>query len=395
MGTKSRLKDLRNGLTSTKELLKLLGRIWGLEDQHSYAISLFGALRVELDRTRDQVDQLIHEQRLDLNAINSLKKHFMEEKSTWKIKEQERIKSAVHSIIEELESEKKSRRRAERLNKKLGVELANTRATLSKAVKEMESERMSREIIEQICNEIVRGIGEDKAEVEYLKRQSAKVQEELEKEREMLHLADEWREERVQMKLLEAKVQFEEKNAAIDQLRNELEAFLESGRAKEEGQRVETGEVEEDEDVQQQDDERDSDESDLHSIELNVENKSYSWSYGTEAAETNADSERRSFDKGRLSDSTTITEEKADKLDQDAERYVSVKKLRDGMLAATRIVLPRGLSSPTRQWNRSHASQERGDRVCEGLKVAEIAKAIKDGGSKVRLSTSINDQRRD
>lgn len=390
-GTKTRLKDLRNGLTSSKELLKLLSRIWGLEDQHSYGVSILSALRVELDRSRSQVGQLIQEQRLDHNEISCLKKRFMEEKSSWKMKEQDRIQSAVHSIIEELESEKKSRRRAERLNKKLGVELADTRATLAKAVKELESERRSREIVEQICNEVVRGIGEDKAEVEHLKRESAKVREELEKEREMLHLADEWREERVQMKLLEAKVQFEEKNAAVDQLRDELEAFLENNRNREENQSEGRGEVE-DGNEQDQDDERGSVESDLHSIELNMEsNKGYSWSYGTKAAEPNRrsldsideDSGRRSF-----SESTGHIAEKPEKLDQDVERYVSVKKLRDRMLAATKIVLPRGLSSPTRQWSRGQSLQGGGDRVCEGLKVAEIVKAIKEGGSKARLSNS-------
>ncbi|KAE8779328.1 hypothetical protein D1007_47662 [Hordeum vulgare] len=44
----------------------------------------------------------------------------------------------------------------------------------------------------------------------------------------MLRLADELREERVQMKLLEARLQFEEKNAVVEQLRGELEAFLET-----------------------------------------------------------------------------------------------------------------------------------------------------------------------
>lgn len=68
--------------------------------------------------------------------------------------------------------------------------------------------------MEQICNEVVRGLGwrgQDQS------RRSAKVRDELEKEREMLdHLANEWREETVQMKPLEAKVQFEEKNAVVD-----------------------------------------------------------------------------------------------------------------------------------------------------------------------------------
>ncbi|KAJ4954435.1 hypothetical protein NE237_011218 [Protea cynaroides] len=77
-------------------------------------------------------------------------------------------------------------------------------------------------LMEEVCEALARNIGEDKAEVEELKRESAKVREEVEKEREMLQLADVLCEERVQMKLSEAKFQFEEKNAAVDKLRNEL-----------------------------------------------------------------------------------------------------------------------------------------------------------------------------
>ena len=62
--------------------------------------------------------------------------------------------------------------------------------------------------------------------MEALKRETEKAQEELHKEREMLQLADEWREQRVQMKLFEARLQFEEKNAAVNQLRDELQAYL-------------------------------------------------------------------------------------------------------------------------------------------------------------------------
>lgn len=71
-----------------------------------------------------------------------------------------------------------------------------------------------------------KGIGEDRAEVEELKKESAKVREEVEKEREMLQLADVLREERVQMKLCEAKYEFEEKNAAIQSLKHHLESYF-------------------------------------------------------------------------------------------------------------------------------------------------------------------------
>ncbi|MCD7466543.1 hypothetical protein HAX54_003354 [Datura stramonium] len=162
------------------------------------------------------------------NEVDILLKKFEEEKMAWKIKEQDKIHTAITAVARELKIEKKLKKQTERLNKKLGRELADTKASLSKAVKELEGEKGQREILEQVCDELARGLGEDRAEMEELKRQSAKIREEVEMEQKMLQLADVMREERVQMKLSEAKYQFEEKNAVLDKLRNELEAYLRS-----------------------------------------------------------------------------------------------------------------------------------------------------------------------
>ncbi|KAK4358557.1 hypothetical protein RND71_020786 [Anisodus tanguticus] len=308
--SRHRLKDVKNGLSASKELLKVLNRVWGLEEHQSTCISLFSAMKAELDRACIQVTKLIHEQRYSNHGeVDVLLKQFEEEKAAWKLKEQDKIYSALTSIAKELKVEKKLRKQTERLNKKLGKELADTKTSLSKAAKELEGEKKAREILEQVCDELARGIGEDRAEVEELKRQSAKVREEVEKEREMLQLADVLREERVQMKLSEAKYQFEEKNADVDKLRNELEAYLRSKKGQEQDgespnydrikelerhlretlpstcyyqdKEKENGEVldkEEDDDEEDNNDNNSAD-SDLHSIELNMDDntKSYQW----------------------------------------------------------------------------------------------------------------------
>ena len=64
--------------------------------------------------------------------------------------------------------------------------------------------------------------------MEEIKLESIKVREEVEEERKMLQMAEVWREERVQMKLIEAKVALEEKSSALDKLREDLEAFINS-----------------------------------------------------------------------------------------------------------------------------------------------------------------------
>ncbi|KAK6147288.1 hypothetical protein DH2020_018200 [Rehmannia glutinosa] len=179
---------------------------------------------------------------------------FCEEKASWKNKEHQAVETAIGSIVGELEAERKLRRRLESLNKKLGQELAEMKSAFVKSVKELESEKRAREITEEVCDELARNIDEDRAEVE--------------KEREMLELADKLREERVQMKLSEAKHQFEEKNSAVSKLRKQLEVFLRTKRDKDD---------EEAEDAI--DGKEDSAESDLHSIELNTDNnnKGYKW----------------------------------------------------------------------------------------------------------------------
>ncbi|MCL7034103.1 hypothetical protein MKW94_019925 [Papaver nudicaule] len=313
VGGKSRLKDLSNGLTTSKELLKILHRIWGLQEQHSCGVSLISALHTELERSRLLVDQMIHEKRSDRHEIEHLVKRIADEKVLWKIQEQERMRAALDSVAADLAVERKHKRRSEIFIKKLGSELSETKEALLKALQELESEKRKRQMMEQVCDELAQ-VGEDKAEAEKIKRESAKVREEVEKEKEMLQLADRLREERLQMKPSSSKAQYqyEEKNAAEDQLSNELGVFLSNKMAKEsrgpsvilpsnkeeieaylskrllasdrnqidsEDDEAESADGEEFEEEAQLTE--DSADSDLHSIELNVDKtrRNHVWSY--------------------------------------------------------------------------------------------------------------------
>ena len=318
IGVKNRLKEARSGLSTSKKLLKVLNQMC-LREQHSSSMPLVLALGSELDRVCHQIDQLIQEQRANQNDIEYVMKCFAEDKAAWKRREREKIHDAIKNVAEELEVEKKLRRQTERLNKKIAREMANAKASHLKVSKELEREKRAKEILEQICDELARGIGEDRAQVEELKRESAKVREEVEKEREMLQLADVLREERVQMKLSEAKYQFEEKNAVLEKLRNELEGFMrtkEEENASPQFKRIKDLESyfneicggfqnagkENDLDVgdgsEHEVDDDSDDDSDLHSIELNMDNdnKGYKWNYarGNVAQD---DSKRVSTDK--------------------------------------------------------------------------------------------------
>ncbi|KAK8550776.1 hypothetical protein V6N13_119277 [Hibiscus sabdariffa] len=388
-GAEIRLKDVRDGLTTSKELLKVLNHVCGLEERHSSTMSLISALRVELNRARTEVDHLIREQRSNCDEIEYLMRHFAEEKAAWKRKERERIRYAIACVAEELEVEKKLRRQTERLNKKLGKELADTKASLSMATKELEGEKRAREILEQVCDEFAKGIGEDRAMAEELKRETAKVREEVEKEREMLQFADVLREERVQMKLSEAKHHFEEKSAVVEKLRNELEAYIgtkideENDDGSPNLQKIKELEsylknidfgmcqaAKKDAMVNggQECEEDDSADSDLHSIELNMDtnNKSYKWSNAC-GNHVEGESKRipiRKENKGMKSrseelswGSICIERGSSDSTDWDYEdeirRYRSVKSLRDHILSSNKIAPLGSISSPTRKWSQS------------------------------------------
>uniref|UniRef100_A0A2N9ENQ8 Uncharacterized protein n=1 Tax=Fagus sylvatica TaxID=28930 RepID=A0A2N9ENQ8_FAGSY len=71
-------------------------------------------------------------------------------------------------------------------------------------------------------------IGEDEATVEGLKKEYKKVGKEMEEERNMLQMAEVWREERVQMKLGDAKLALEERYYQMNKMIKDLETFLSS-----------------------------------------------------------------------------------------------------------------------------------------------------------------------
>lgn len=141
VGVKTRLKDVSNALTTSKELLKIISRMWSPDDQPSTSMSLISALHSELERARLQINQLIREERSDNKEISYLLKRFSEEKVAWKSKEQEVVEAAVDAITAELEVERKLRKRFEGLNKKLGKELDETKAALHKSMKELECKK--------------------------------------------------------------------------------------------------------------------------------------------------------------------------------------------------------------------------------------------------------------
>lgn len=221
-------------MTTSSELLKVLSRIRILEEQHNASLSLTATLRTELEQARARVQDLEQTQKSGRREVDLFMKKMADEKASWKSKEQEKMQemmaATVQAVKDELEEERKVRRRLELSNRKMNKELVEANMAAAKALQDLENERKARQLMEDVCDELAREIGDDKQEREELKRESERVRDELEEERRMLQLAEVWREERVQMKLSEAKVALEEKSAALDVMRAELEVFLRGDR---------------------------------------------------------------------------------------------------------------------------------------------------------------------
>lgn len=383
----AQLKELYNSMTASKELVRVLATVLPPAALNPTAASLLTALRSELDVARARARQIARDHRR-FRGDESSEQQVREEMRAWKVRHREKAAAAARLVASELDAERRARQRAERVGKKLGDALADAESSLREARREVERERKARARLEKLCDELaaagVGGAAPGEEEEEEMMRLREAEREDLEREREMLRVADELREERVRMKLAEARIQFEEKNAVVDQLRRELEAFLgrdgpeESSPAHDDHHRLQQQLVRASEPVvvhgidrvavhtkNREDGEVEDDDSDGSDIELNVDGNSrdYSWSYSTAAsnkemttaaAARNAASSRHgsvsdggAFDRrsqglgelqwneGRNSDdeddgrASTAKED----MDEDAERYEAIKNLREQMLA--------------------------------------------------------------
>ncbi|PIN05107.1 hypothetical protein CDL12_22351 [Handroanthus impetiginosus] len=219
----------RNGETSyslrtSTELLKVLNRIWSLEEQHVSNMSLIKALKKELDHARSQIKVLVREQQADRHEMDELLKQIAEDKLVRKNKEQDRLNAAIQSMRDELEDERKLRKRSESLHRTLARELHEVKTTLASVCKELEDERKSRNLVEDLCDEFALGIRDYEKE---LRQKSDKDwAERADRDQLILHVSESWLDERMQM----MKLQPGERKSVVDKLGSEIEAFLQAKR---------------------------------------------------------------------------------------------------------------------------------------------------------------------
>ncbi|KAK9689188.1 hypothetical protein RND81_09G041900 [Saponaria officinalis] len=198
-----------------------------LLDQKGNA-NMISSLETELEQARARIEELEIEKRSSKRKVEHFLKKLSEERAAWRSREHEKVRAIIDDIKGDLTRERKNRQRLEIVNSKLVNELAEVKSTAKRCMQDYEKERKARVLIEEVCDELAKEIGEDKAEVDSLKKECMKIREEVDDERKMLQMAEVWREERVQMKLVDAKVALDQKYSQMNYLVEELEKFLKS-----------------------------------------------------------------------------------------------------------------------------------------------------------------------
>ncbi|CAH8388939.1 unnamed protein product [Eruca vesicaria subsp. sativa] len=132
------------------------------------------------------------------------------------MEEEEDTDSLFDYLKEKLSKEKEERKRANAENSRLKKKILEMESTISKL-------RRERDTLEKVCEELVTRIDELKAE-------TRRIWDETKEERQMLQMAEMWREERVRVKLTDAKLSLQEKFEEMNWFVDELEKCLEMAR---------------------------------------------------------------------------------------------------------------------------------------------------------------------
>ncbi|KAL8201041.1 hypothetical protein R6Q57_012380 [Mikania cordata] len=206
-------------LKTSTELLKVLNRIWSLEELHAANITLIRDMKRELDLARSKIKELAR----DRHEMEHLMKQITEDK-------QGHANAAIQSVRDELEDERKLRKRSETLHRKLARELYETKTSLVDALKDMEKERRSRVLLEDLCDEFAWGIKSYEHELHSLKHMNPDKGNgssfRSARDGVILHISESWLDERMQTKQETTSA----KKSVVEKLGSELEAFLEGKR---------------------------------------------------------------------------------------------------------------------------------------------------------------------
>jgi len=220
---------------SSRELVKVLDRSWGLEEQDASNIAIVKALIMELDLSQTQVKELLQEKKMNKQEMENLMKKITEDKLVNKKKEHEKIKAVVQSVNEEIEDERRLRKHSESLYQKLASELYEVKSLLRGTLRDLEREKKQRILLENLCDDFAKGVRDYEHELRSIMHNSADKDhikgDSL--DRLILHISEAWLDERTQMKLVQDGIGSDllETHSIVDKLRVDIETFLHAKRS--------------------------------------------------------------------------------------------------------------------------------------------------------------------
>ncbi|KAL5200264.1 hypothetical protein ABZP36_021467 [Zizania latifolia] len=217
-------------LKTSTELLKVLNRIWSLEEQHAADVLAVKGLKSELQHAHAQVQELMQERQRYHYEIDSLVRQVSEEKMVRKSKDQEKVKAALRSLQEELEDERHLRKHSESLHRKLRKELSEMKPAFLKSVKDLEKEKKTTHLLEDLCDEFALGIRNYEEEVRLLKQRHVKEYE-LKFDKSVVHISEAWLDERMQMQNADPREALAERLSITERLNSEIQSFIHARRS--------------------------------------------------------------------------------------------------------------------------------------------------------------------
>ncbi|KAL3522006.1 hypothetical protein ACH5RR_014840 [Cinchona calisaya] len=210
------------------EICRFHSNVKHLQSRQVATISFASSLQVELVKARSRVKELESERRLFKKKLKHFLRGINEEKASWIKRERKKMFLMIDELKGELAREKRENQKMDIVNSKLLSDLADAKLSVKQFMQNYEKEKNSRELLEDVCHELGKDIEDHKAKIRAMKIECAKIQDEVEEERKMMQMAEVWREERVQMKLVDAKLILEEKYCQINNLVADLETLLRS-----------------------------------------------------------------------------------------------------------------------------------------------------------------------
>ncbi|KAL1188670.1 hypothetical protein V5N11_022912 [Cardamine amara subsp. amara] len=176
------------------------------QEDELLGISLVPCLQAELWKAQSRIRELEAEKFGSEENIRCFNRNGREETTD----------QSVDYLKEKLSKEQKEMKRVKAENSRLKKKILDMESSSNRV-------RRERDTMEKVCEELVTRIDE-------LKANTRRMWDEKEEERQMLKMAEMWREERVRVKLIDAKLALQEKYEEMNLFVVELEKCLEMAR---------------------------------------------------------------------------------------------------------------------------------------------------------------------